>query len=110
MSGKKRRNFNPQEKVRLIRLHLIEKHEISKICEEHNIQPTQFHRWLKEFFERGHLAFEPQNGSEDKMKTKKIDHLEKKLQQKDSVIAELMEAHLRLKKVFTDKRHSSFMK
>ena len=59
MSNEKvRRNFSPEEKVRLLKRHLVEREEISKLCEEYEIQPTQFYQWQKEFFERGAAAFE----------------------------------------------------
>ena len=100
---KPRKNYTAQEKVVILRKHLVEKEPVSDICEKLNLQPSVFHRWLKEFFENGAAAFEhASNGSkkhQDKQQPR-IEKLEEKLQKKNEVVAELMEAHLILKKSF----------
>ena len=55
---KSRKNYTPQEKVAILRKHLLEKEAVSDICDKLNLQPSVFHRWLKEFFENGAAAFE----------------------------------------------------
>ena len=64
------------------------------ICDELDIAPTLFYRWQKELFENGHTLFE--NGRKAKAvedaKDEKIQKLEAKLQKKNEVMAELMEA------------------
>jgi len=58
------------------------------------LQPTVFYRWQKEFFENGAAAFEqkaPPNHSADQ---ERIACLEKKIQTKDEVLAELMAEHV----------------
>jgi transposase len=56
--------------------------------------------WQKEFFENGAAAFEtsehPRRQAEAKQK--RIEFLEKKVQTKDEVLAELMAEHMALKK------------
>jgi transposase len=101
---KERKNYTSQEKVAILRRHLIEKEPVSDICERLNLQPNVFHRWLKEFFENGAVAFEERNGSkkhQDKQE-RRIAKLEEKLQKKNEVLAELMEEHIVLKKSFGD--------
>jgi transposase len=62
--------------------------------------PTVFYRWQKEFFENGAAAFQtterPRRQAEEKQK--RIEFLEKKVQTKDEVLAELMAEHIALKK------------
>jgi transposase len=97
---KERHNYTPQEKVAILRRHLVEKQPVSEICEKHNLQPNVFHRWMKEFFENGAAAFEPQNGSkkhQDKQQ-QRIEKLEEKLRKKDAVMAELLEEYVIVKK------------
>src|SRR5579871_1615025 len=53
-----RKHYTPEEKVAILRRHLLEKEPISKLCDELGFQPTVFYRWLKEFFENGAAAFE----------------------------------------------------
>ena len=54
---KQRKHYTPEEKVAILRRHLLEKEPISKLCDEMGLQPTVFYRWQKEFFENGTSAF-----------------------------------------------------
>ena len=55
---KSRRHYSPQQKVPILREHLIEQVPISELCEKHDIHPTLFYQWQKTFFENGAAAFE----------------------------------------------------
>jgi len=98
----KRKKFSPQEKVRLLRLHLVEKEPVSDICDQHGLNPNVFYRWQKIFFENGSAAFEKagkgRNDSQSKKLLEKVDKLQAKLANKDEVIAEIMASHVALKK------------
>jgi transposase-like protein len=98
---RQRRHFAPEQKVALLRLHLLEKQPISDICEEHNLSVNLFYLWQKLFFENGAAAF-ANTGKRLKAtqdaKDRKIAALEDKLQRKNEVLAELMEEHVQLKK------------
>ena len=98
--NKQRRHFTGTEKVAILKKHLVDNVPVSKLCEEHDLYATQFYTWLKEFFENGHRAFDNDRKSKatENAKDHKIEQLEAKLQRKDSVLAELMEEHLHLKK------------
>src|SRR6266699_1753295 len=96
---KKRRHYTGEEKVAMLRRHLVEKVLVSDLCEELGLQPTVFYRWLKEFFENGAAAFQSKTRPEHKDEQKRIEFLEKKIQTKDEVLAELMAEHIALKKV-----------
>ena len=97
---KQRRHFAGTEKVAILKRHLLDKVPISDLCDELGLYPNQVYGWLKEFFENGHAAFD--NGRKSKSVEDanhlKIERLEAKLQRKDSVLAELMEEHVLLKK------------
>lgn len=96
---KPRRQFSSQEKVKILREHLIDKVPISQVCERYQIQPTLFYGWQKTFFENGTAAFERQpSRSRVSVEQKKLEQLEAKLQRKDEVLAELMTEHILLKK------------
>ena len=98
--SKPRRHFAGTDKVAILKKHLVDRVPVSDLCDEHDLYPTQFYAWLKEFFENGHAAFD--NGRKSKAaedaKDQKIEKLEAKLQRKDAVLAELMEEHVHLKK------------
>ncbi len=53
-----RKHRSPEEKVRILRLHLLEGKPISEVCESEGIHPTLFYQWQKTFFEKGTAAFE----------------------------------------------------
>lgn len=55
---KQRKHYSPEEKVAILRRHLLEHEPISKLCDELGLQPTVFYRWQKEFFENGAAGFE----------------------------------------------------
>jgi transposase-like protein len=99
MSKQQRRHFRVEEKVKILRLHLLEGKAISALCEEQGIQPSLFYNWQRQFFENGVRAFEggPADRSEHKLH-KEIEHLEDRLRRKHEVLSELMEEHIRLKK------------
>jgi transposase len=46
---KQRKHYTPEEKVAILRRHLLENEPISKLCDELGLQPTVFYRWQKEF-------------------------------------------------------------
>ena len=83
---KERKHYTGEEKVAILRRHLLDKVPVSDLCEEHGLQPTVFYRWQKEFFENGAAAFQGKSRPE------------KKIQTKDEVLAELMAEHIALKK------------
>jgi transposase len=97
MEGKRRR-LTAEEKVRVLKRHLVDKVPVSEICEKEGIQPTQFYHWQKLFFENGAAAFERQDGKKSRQETDRIEALEAKLRKKDEVLGELMEEHVALKK------------
>src|SRR5690242_18498918 len=95
---KRRKHYAPEEKVAILRRHQLEKDPISKLCDELGLQPTVFYRWQKEFFENGTAAFEQKTRTNHSADQERIAYLEKKIQTKDEVLAELMAEHAALKK------------
>jgi transposase len=95
---KQRKHYTPEEKVAILRRPLLDKEPISKLCDELGLQPTVFYRWQKEFFENGASAFDQLRPSNHSAEQERIAYLEKKIQTKDEVLAELMAEHVALKK------------
>jgi len=102
-----RRKFTGEEKMAILRRHLVDKMPVSDVCDQAGVHPTQFYRWQKELFDRGSAVFErgtDQGGAvatADRQKRqldKKMAALEQKLAGKDEVIAEIMASHVALKK------------
>lgn len=97
MNGK-RKNYSPQEKVAILKRHLIERVPVSDLCDEHGLHPTVFYRWQKEFFEKGAMAFSDTRDPRSAKLEKKVNELEDKLSRKHEVLSELMEEHIALRK------------
>ena len=93
-----RNNYTPEEKVVILKRHLVDKIPVSDICDQYKMKPTVFYRWQKEFFENGSSAFIKKKSNQEKTSAKRIQALEQKLQTKNEVISELMEEHVKLKK------------
>jgi transposase-like protein len=47
--SKQRRHWSPDEKIKLLRRHLIEKVPISTLCDEAQL-PSMLHRWQEQLF------------------------------------------------------------
>ena len=95
---KPRKNYTPVEKVAILRRHLIDHVPVSDLCDEHQLSPTLFYLWQKQFFEGGTAAFGRKNGPSESQHLRTIAALREKLQRKNEVVAELMEEHIKLKK------------
>ena len=95
---KERKHYPSEEKLGILRRHLLDKVPVSELCEELGLQPTVFYRWQKEFFENGAAAFQGKSRSDHQAEQQRVEFLEKKIQTKDEVLAELMAEHIALKK------------
>jgi transposase len=98
-----RKYFTPEEKVAIVRRHLLEGVPISDLCDQFGIHATQYYAWQKQLFENAAAVFErrPNKANERRQQDayeKKIAQLEEKLQKKNEVVAELLEEHVQLKK------------
>ena len=93
-----RKRHTAEEKIAVLRRHFLEKVPVSDLCEGTGIHPTVFYRWQKDFFENGAAVFQPKGRTNHQAEQQRIEYLEKKIQRKDQVLAELMEEYLALKK------------
>ena len=94
----KRKYHTPKEKTAILREHLINKVPVSDLCDQHGLQPTLFYRWQKLVFERMDSLFESKRDSETSKLRKQVETLHAKLSNKDTVIAQIMEDYVSLKK------------
>lgn len=98
-----RKVFTPEQKIAILREHLIEKAPVSQVCEKHGVSVVNFYNWQKQLFEDGASVFERKPNAANVRRQQdanqvKIEGLETKLQQKNEVIAELLQEHVQLKK------------
>ena len=94
-----RRHFTPDQKAQIVRRHLVGKKPISYLADEFGLQPSQLHNWVKLVLDQAVKAFQPRPGRPprvEQLKGQKIERLQEKLVQKNEVIAELMQEHVKL--------------
>lgn len=100
--SRERRSFSPTQKAEVVRRHLIGKVPVSDLADELKVLPSQIHGWIHQVMEQAEKAFD--RGSTravqrtESVKDEKIAWLQDKLTKKNEVVAELMEAHVQLKK------------
>ena len=58
MNDNNRRYFSPEQKVAILREHLIEGKAVSDLCDKYKIHPTVFYQWQRQLFENGTAVFE----------------------------------------------------
>jgi len=98
-----RKHLTPEQKMSIVRRHLLENVPVSDLCDEFGIHATQYYAWQRQLFEEGSSVFERRaNGANARRKEdaaqRKIAQLEERLQKKNEVVAELLEEHVQLKK------------
>jgi transposase-like protein len=98
VAKRKRKNYSPEEKVTILKKHLVDQVPVSDLCDQYDLHPTVFYRWQKQFFENGFLAFQSRKDSKTSKLEKQVNALEEKISKKNEVLSELMEEHVALKK------------
>ena len=71
-----RKHYSAQEKVAILRLHLLEQKPVSDLCDQYGLHPTLFYRWQKEFFENGAAAFQQRGRTNHQPEQERIAYLE----------------------------------
>jgi transposase len=97
-----RKRFTAEQKVAILRRHLLEHVPVSDLCDEYSIQPSVFYRWQQQLFENGAAAFDRQSKGAEGSASQKVKALEEKLVRKNEVLSELMEEYVKVKKELGD--------
>lgn len=104
-----RKRRTPEEKLQLLKRHLVKGEKVSDICDEESISPSQFYGWQQALFENGGVALESKRNSSTTKESKKVQQLESelestkaKLTNKHEVLSELMTEYIKLKKRIGD--------
>ena len=95
---KKRKAYTPEEKVGIIRRHLLDGMAVSDLCDEHDLNPTVYYRWQKEFFAGGAAAFAKESNRQVSGLKQRLAEAEERLSRKNEVLAEVMEEYVQCKK------------
>jgi transposase len=108
--SKRGKAIDPEQKAAILKQHLLEDIPVSDLCDRYDISPSAFYRWQQELFDNASSCFTGNQGSRKKSAETariaalelKLKRKEAKLSQKDEVLAELMEDHVKLKKSLLD--------
>ncbi len=98
---KPKKLYTSEEKTIILREHLENNVPISKLAEEYNLHPNALYNWKKQLFEQAPTTLTRKTQKQEKSQSKylqRITELENKLRQRESLIAELVEDNINLKK------------
>lgn len=95
---KPRKNYTPDEKIQILKRHLVDHVPVSDICDQNQLNPNVFYRWMKQFWENGAVVFEQERDKPSVQLQHKVNDLERQISDKNGVIAELLASHMELKK------------
>jgi hypothetical protein len=88
-------------KAAALKRNLVDKVPASEICEEMKLQPSVFYTWQRQLFENADVALADSRSrasSRERKLEAEVAALQARLARKDSVIAEITEEHVKLKK------------
>src|SRR5258708_27701078 len=83
---KVRKNYTPQEKVAILRRHLLDKVPASRLCAELQLQSKTFYGWLKQLFDHAPavLGRQPTSGKPPNASPSRMDALQEELGSRES--------------------------
>ena len=82
----------------ILRELLDNKVQIGELAEKYHIHPNVIYNWKKTLFEKGENLFDDKREKTSNKSEEKIARLETKLQDRNSLISEILEDNIRLKK------------
>ena len=92
-SKRSRRHFTTEQKVAILKRHMVDKVPVSDLCNELGLQPSVFYQWQRQALENLAAAFstpvDEGPSKREKELVAKTKELEAKLARKDNVIAEV---------------------
>ena len=87
---KARKTYSPQEKVAILRRHVLDKVPVLRLCTEFQLQTAVFYHWLRQLFDNGAVALkrQPTCGKRPDARQRGIDELQEQLGPRESSEAE----------------------
>jgi transposase len=98
---KKKEIYNSEEKTKILREHLEDNVSISDLAEKYSIHPNALYKWKKQLFEEAPQTLTRKNQKKGKHQSeyeRRIAELEALLAKRESLITELVEDNIELKK------------
>jgi transposase len=92
------REFTTEQKVALLRRHLVDREPVADLCQATGVDPGEFRRWREQFLEAAEAAFERDQDREPNAVEKRIGIIEQKLAAANKVMGELRDNLVQLKR------------
>ena len=93
-----RKRFSSKEKMMILRELLENKVQIGELSEKYHIHPNVIYNWKKILFEKVENPFDDKREKTNNKSEEKITRLESKLKDRNSLISEILEDNIRIKK------------
>lgn len=101
--SKKNKSWSAEEKLAILREHLVEGKSVADICEAKGLSPSLFYAWREALFKPGGGVWEKRDSKKESAKIRKLEadlvRSEAKIALKNEVIAELLEERTKVKKI-----------
>jgi transposase len=101
MSGSNRRQWTPEEKLRLVIESLQSEQKVAELCRREGLSPTQIYQWRKQLMGSAKDVFSDKRGQR-KGEDPQLARQAAELQRMKDVIAEITAENLVLKKTLSD--------
>ena len=95
---KEKRNWSPKEKLEIVMEGIKSDSGIAEICRRRGVSTVQYYQWRDKLFQSAEEIYK--HGRTGMLTKQKEEKLEEKLKLKDSIIAEITEENLKLKKKY----------
>jgi transposase-like protein len=98
---KNKKNYSSEEKIIILREHLEKNVPVSELAEKYGIHPNAYYNWQKQLFEEAPQIFARKKKEKEKSQSKyeqRITELEGLLSKRESLITDLVEDSMALKK------------
>jgi len=97
-----RRHYTPEQKFKIVKEQMTTKTSVSEVCKKYEISPAGFYRWQEQFLKSALEGFRKTDSGPTKAELRKIEELEKKNNRMQSVITEIVQENIELKKNLGD--------
>ena len=94
----KRKHYSAEQKVKIVRELLDNNVALSDLSKRYNVHPNMIMKWKKALFEGALETFNRKHDRQHSAQDTKIAKLKQTLQDRDSLIAEIVSDNIRLKK------------
>ena len=93
-----RKHYSPDQKFKIVKEQMTTKMSVTEICKKYDLSPTNFYKWQNQFLKSALEGFKTTQAGPAKAELRKIDELEKNNNRMQSVISEIVQENIELKK------------